>query len=137
MPAVLLTGWIAISATAGPGTAAALASPGSGRGKSCLGAFADEIALELRKGTEDVEDELPAAGERVGKRMGSSVARKSPHEAGQVPYVETESASGPEAADTATLTQPRSSCNHPAFQGNRIWRWWLKTGVAGGGVAGL
>ena len=22
-------------------------------------------------------------------------------------------------------------------QGNRIWRWWLKTGVAGGGVAGL
>jgi hypothetical protein len=23
------------------------------------------------------------------------------------------------------------------YQGNRIWRWWLKTGVAGGGVAGL
>jgi hypothetical protein len=22
-------------------------------------------------------------------------------------------------------------------QGDRIWRWWLKTGVAGGGVAGL
>lgn len=41
---------------------AALASPGSGSGKSCLGAFADEVALELRKGAEDVEDELPAAG---------------------------------------------------------------------------
>src|SRR3954453_12344486 len=41
---------------------AALASPGSGRGKSCLGALADEVALKLGKGAEDVEDELPTAG---------------------------------------------------------------------------
>src|SRR4051812_26018914 len=44
---------------------AALASSGSSRGKSCLGALADEVALELRKSTEDVEDELPAAGRGV------------------------------------------------------------------------
>src|SRR5215207_9794274 len=41
---------------------AALASPGSGSDKPCLGALADDVALELRKGAEDMEDELPAAG---------------------------------------------------------------------------
>src|SRR5215207_20720 len=44
---------------------AALASSGSGRGKPGLGALADDVALELRKGAEDVEDELPAAGRGV------------------------------------------------------------------------
>src|SRR4051794_20125800 len=44
---------------------AAPASPGSGRGKPGLGALADDVALELRKGAEDVEDELPAAGRGV------------------------------------------------------------------------
>src|SRR3954464_14184381 len=44
---------------------ATLASPGSGRGKPGLGALADDVALELRKGAEDVEDELPAAGRGV------------------------------------------------------------------------
>src|SRR3954452_20221582 len=44
---------------------AALASPGSGRGKPGLGALADDVTLELRKGAEDVEDELPAAGRGV------------------------------------------------------------------------
>src|SRR5215210_5885271 len=44
---------------------AAPASAGSGRGKPGLGALADDVALELRKGTEDVEDELPAAGRGV------------------------------------------------------------------------
>src|SRR3954463_15841860 len=33
---------------------AALASPGSCSGKSCLGALADDVALKLRKGAEDV-----------------------------------------------------------------------------------
>src|SRR4051794_15763398 len=44
---------------------AAPASPASGRGKPGLGALADDVALELRKGAEDVEDELPAAGRGV------------------------------------------------------------------------
>src|SRR5215213_1323222 len=44
---------------------AALASSGSGRGKPGLGALADDVALELGKGAEDVEDELPAAGRGV------------------------------------------------------------------------
>ena len=44
---------------------AALASPGSGSGKPGLGALADDVALKLSKGTEDVEDELPAAGRGV------------------------------------------------------------------------
>jgi hypothetical protein len=41
---------------------APLASSGPGSDKSCLGALADDVALKLRKGAEDVEDELPAAG---------------------------------------------------------------------------
>src|SRR3954466_9155075 len=44
---------------------AALASPCSGRGKPGLGALADDVALELGKGAEDVEDELAAAGRGV------------------------------------------------------------------------
>src|SRR3954469_3779677 len=44
---------------------AALASPGSGSGKPGLGALANDVALELRKGAEDVKDELPAAGRGV------------------------------------------------------------------------
>src|SRR5215213_4808266 len=44
---------------------AALASSGSGRGKPGLGALADDVALELRKGAEDVEDELSATGRGV------------------------------------------------------------------------
>ena len=46
-------------------SSATLASSGSGRGKTGPCALADEIALELRKGTEDVEDELAAAGRGV------------------------------------------------------------------------
>src|SRR3954451_24100579 len=44
---------------------AALASPGSSSCKSGLGALADDVALELGKRAEDVEDELPAAGRGV------------------------------------------------------------------------
>src|SRR4051812_19351379 len=44
---------------------AALASPGPGSGKSCLGALADDVALELGKGAKDIKDELPAAGRGV------------------------------------------------------------------------
>src|SRR5215203_3508691 len=41
------------------------ASSISGSGKPGLGALANDVALELGKGAEDVEDELPAAGRGV------------------------------------------------------------------------
>src|SRR4051794_34882260 len=44
---------------------AAPASSGPGRSKPSVGALANDVALELRKGAEDVEDELPAAGRGV------------------------------------------------------------------------
>src|SRR5215218_3657956 len=44
---------------------AAPASPGSGSGKTGLGTLTDGVALELGKGAEDVDDELPAAGRGV------------------------------------------------------------------------
>jgi hypothetical protein len=43
----------------------AAAPPGSGSGKTGLGTLTDDVALELGKGAEDVEDELPAAGRGV------------------------------------------------------------------------
>src|SRR4051812_12509126 len=44
---------------------AALASSDPGCGKPSLGALTDDVALELRKCAEDMEDELPAAGRGV------------------------------------------------------------------------
>ena len=36
-----------------------------------------------------------------------------------------------------TIRRLKGKSHQPGLQGDRIWRWWLKTGVAGGGVAGL
>jgi hypothetical protein len=46
-----------------------VAAPGPGSGQAGGGAFADEVALELGQGGEDVEDELAAGGGGVDRLL--------------------------------------------------------------------
>jgi serralysin len=48
-----------------------------------------------------------------------------------------ENGSAETAAQSITIGSSNVKVDAVNPQGDRIWRWWLKTGVAGGGVAGL
>src|SRR5208337_2223929 len=62
---VELAGKLDLAGSAGKPRSAAFASPGTGSSEACLGALPDDVALELCKGSKDVEDELSAGGRGV------------------------------------------------------------------------
>ena len=54
-----------LAGSAGELRPAAFATAGTGSSEACLGALPDDVALELRKGSKDMEDELSAGGRCV------------------------------------------------------------------------
>jgi hypothetical protein len=60
-------------------------APGPGRLQARLRSLADQVPLELRQGTEDVEDELAAAGGRVDRFPQAAEADLAPLEGGDRP----------------------------------------------------